>query len=106
MPRLESPAETDWANLVNTLVPVARGRDLTGAALLRDRLVALAAEYAPTAATIDLSLLRRGAHTTLDTAVRRHSRGWAALRHVHDRAVTSVGDPITPADAERTVHVH
>lgn len=39
MPRLESPDETDWAVVTNSLIPVARGTDPTAAALLRDRLV-------------------------------------------------------------------
>ena len=85
MPRLESPDESDWAAILNSLVPVARGGDLAGASLLRDRLVALANEYAPSAATVDLSALRRAAHATLDTATRRHKQGWKALDHLNQR---------------------
>lgn len=105
MPRLEAPDETDWANLVNTLVPIARSSDLAGATSLRDRLAALAAEYAPTAGTIDLTLLRRDAHTMLDTTVRRHTQGWGTLQHLHDRAVTAVHDTISSGDGDRNVHI-
>ena len=47
MPRLESPDETDWSAVANSLTPVARRSDLTAASRLRDRLVALASDYAP-----------------------------------------------------------
>ena len=72
MPRLESPDETDWAAVTNSLIAVARGSDLTGAAQLRDRLVDLASEYSPKSARVDLPLLRRNAHPTLDSTTRRH----------------------------------
>ena len=68
MPRLEAPNETDWAEVVNKLVPVARDSDLAAAARLRDRLVTLAAEYSPKSARVDLTVLRRDAHDALDLA--------------------------------------
>jgi hypothetical protein len=105
MPRLEAPDETDWSGLVNALVTVSRGGDLAGATSLRDRLAALAAEYAPTAGTVDLSLLRRDAYTVLDAQVRRQSRGWGVLGHFHERAVTAVRDTIRSGDGERNVHI-
>nr|WP_161558198.1 hypothetical protein [Streptomyces antimycoticus] len=76
MPRLETPDELDWAQVTNSLIPVARGTDLYGATRLLERLVALADEYPPKAATVDLSLLRRDAHQVLDSATRRHRQGW------------------------------
>ena len=56
MPRLESPDDTDWSNVANSLIPVARGSGLEVAIRLRDRLVTLASEYAPKAARVDLVL--------------------------------------------------
>lgn len=105
MPRFESPDEADWAELQNRLVGVARGTDLTGASRLRDRLVALAEEYPPKAATIDLTLLRRDAHAALETTVRRHRQGWQALEHLHRRALASVQHTVSSGDGSRVVHV-
>ncbi len=105
MPRLEAPDETDWATVVNSLIPVARGGDLAGASRLRDRLLALADEYPPKAATVDLTVLRRDAHTALDSSIRRNQHGWQALAHVNDRALSSVHDAINAADGARRVHI-
>ena len=101
MSRLESPDETDWSNLAGTLIPVARGRDLEGALRLRDRLVTLAGEYSPRAARVDLKLLRRDAHLTLDATARRNQQGWQRLDHLHRRALSSVRDEITAGDDRR-----
>ena len=86
MPRLETPDEADWAAVTNSLIPVARGADLLGATQLRDRLVALADEYPPKAATVNLSMLRRDAHTAIDSAKRRHRQGLAGARSPSQRA--------------------
>lgn len=104
MPRLETPDELDWAQVTNSLIPVARGTDLYGATRLLERLVALADEYPPKAATVDLSLLRRDAHQVLDSTTRRHRQGWRALDHLHERALASVRDEIATED-RRTVHL-
>ncbi|MEU9136915.1 hypothetical protein AB0D33_13255 [Streptomyces sp. NPDC048404] len=104
MPRLETPDESDWAQVTNSLIPVARGTDLYGATRLLERLVALADEYPPKAATVDLSLLRRDAHQVLDSSTRRHRQGWSALGHLHERALASVRDEIATEDS-RTVHL-
>jgi len=104
MPRLETPDEADWAAVINSLIPVARGADLYGASQLRDRLVALADEYPPKGATVDLSLLRRDAHPALDSAKRRHRQGWQALGHLHTRA-TAVRNHIASDDGSRTLHL-
>ena len=66
MPRLESPDETDWSAVENSLIDVARTSDLTGASQLRDRLVTLAGDYSPKAARVDLTLLRRDAYGAID----------------------------------------
>ena len=105
MPRLEAPDETDWSTVRNSLIPVARGGDLAGASRLCDRLVALADEYAPKAATVDLTLLRRRAHPALASSIRRNQRGWQALAHLHERALSSVHDHVTAADGARRVHL-
>ena len=105
MPRLETPDEADWAAVTNALIPVARGADLYGASRLRDRLVALADEYPPKAATVDLSLIRRDAHQALDPATPRHEQGWQALTHLHMRATASVRHEITSGDGSRTLHL-
>jgi hypothetical protein len=103
-PRLESPDQADWALVANSLIPVAAGADLLGATRLRDRLVALANEYPPAAATINLSMLRRGAHAALDSAKRRHRKGWQALDLLHNSA-TAVRDCITSGDGSRTLRL-
>ncbi|QKW48206.1 hypothetical protein [Streptomyces buecherae] len=104
MPRLETPDELDWARVTNSLIPVARGMDLYGATRLLERLVALADEYPPKAATVDLSFLRRDAHQVLDSATRHRRQGWRALSHLHERALASVRDEIATEDS-RMVHL-
>ncbi|MEN9665847.1 MAG: hypothetical protein RLZZ326_2210, partial [Planctomycetota bacterium] len=104
MPRLETPDETDWANLANALKPVARGQSLDGASRLRDRLAALAQDYAPSAAIINITLLRRDAHAALDSHVRLHAKGWNALGHLNDRAFSSTRDAIASSH-NHTVHI-
>ena len=101
MPRLESPDETDWFGVVNSLIPVARGSSLTGASRLGDRLLVLASDYSSRAARIDLTLLRRDAHASLDPTLRRNQAGWRLLDHLHDRALESVHDEIAAADGVR-----
>jgi biotin operon repressor len=105
MPRLETPNDGDWAAVTTALIPSARGGDLYGASLLRDRLVALAEDYPPAAATIDLPLLRRDAHQVLDSTTRRHRQGWQALDHLHDRAIASTRDEIGSGDGQRRIHL-
>ena len=105
MPRLETPDDADWAAVTNALTRVARGGDLYGASRLRDRLVALVAEYSPAAAAVDLSLLRRDAHEVVDLDVRRHRQGWQALGHLHERAIASTRDEIASGDGSRKVHL-
>ena len=103
MPRLESPDETDWSDVVNSLTQVARNSDLTTASRLRDRLVALADDYSPKAARVDLTMLRRDSHALLDTTVRRHQDGWQTLHSIHRRTCESVRAVITSSDGERSM---
>jgi DNA-binding transcriptional ArsR family regulator len=103
-PRFETPDQADWAEVANSLIPVADGWDLLGATRLRDLLLTLADEYAPKAATVDLTMLRRAAHAALDSAKRRHRKGWRALALIHDSA-TVVRNRITSEDGSRAVRV-
>ena len=101
MPRLESPDETDWSVVKNSLIAVARTPDLAGASQLRDRLVTLASEYSPRSARIDLTLLRRDAYEVIDIEVRRHKQGWNELDRRHKMALGSVRDEIATNDRAR-----
>lgn len=101
MPRLESPDETDWSAVENRLVAVARIHDPAGALQLRDRLVALASDYSPKAARIDLTLLRRDAYDVIDSELRHHEQGWRALNNLHETALNSVRDEIASNDGTR-----
>ena len=105
MPRLESPDDTDWAAVANSLIPVAQGSDPPAAAQLRDRLVALSNEYSPKSARVDLTVLRRGAHAMLDPTTRRNQKGWQVLDHLHCMALAAVRDEITGSDGRPRVHL-
>ena len=101
MPRLESTDETDWVAIQNRLITVSRTADLTGASRLRDRLVALASEYSPKSARVDLTLLRRDAHEALDSTMRYQEQGWGTLNDLHDKALGSVRGEIVADDGAR-----
>ena len=103
MPRLESPDDADWAGVVNNLRPVALDSDLGTASRLRDRLVALAGEYSPTAAQVDLTILRRNSHALLDPTARRHLRGWQILNSIDRQAREAVRAKITSSDGVRSI---
>ena len=105
MPRLESPDETDWSAVENSLISLARNSDLAGASRLRDRLVALSNEYPPKSAQVDLTLLRRDAHETLDPNFRRYRQGWQVLDHLHSTALESARDEITDSDGVRRLRL-
>ena len=105
MPRLESPDETDWSGVVNSLTRVVRDSDPTAALGLRDRLVDRANEYSPSAARVDLTMLRRDSHALLDPTTRRHQRGWQTLDSIHRRARESVRTEITAGDGGRCVRL-
>ena len=105
MPRLESPDETDWSGVVNSLTRVVRDSDLTAASGLRDRLVDRANEYSPSAARVGLTMLRRDSHALLDSTTRRHRHGWQTLDRIHRWARESVGAEITAGDGGRSVRL-
>ena len=103
MPRLESADETDWSTVANRLTSVARSLDITGALQLRDTLVVLAGEYAPKAARVNLTILRRDTHALLNDVVRRNQQGWSVLDHLHQRALLSVRNELVTVDGRRKV---
>lgn len=105
MPRLEAPDDADWAGVRNRLIPVARGNTLSGAGHLLDRLEALAGEYFPRAATVDLKLLRRATHEHLELGRWRHQRGWEALDHLHRQAIEAVRDNIAAPGPGGPLHL-
>ena len=105
MPRLESPDETDWAAVANSLTCVVPDSDLATAARLRDRLVALASDYSPKAARVDVTMLRRDTHGLLDSTIRRHRQGWQTLHGIHRRARDSVRSEIVSGDDGRSMHL-
>lgn len=105
MPRVESADDTDWSALTTSLKPVSRRGDLYGGTLLRDRLLTLADDWAPVAASVNVSMLRRAAHDLLDSAARRHRAGWRALELLGEQARAAVGDEIVSTDGARRVRL-
>lgn len=105
MPRVVSADDPDWSMLANLLIPVSRGEDLYGGTLLRDRLLVLADDWAPSAALVNVSMLRRAVHDLVDSTVRRHRAGWRALELLGEQARAAVGDEIVSADGARRVRV-
>jgi DNA-binding transcriptional ArsR family regulator len=104
-PRMEGPDDTDWADLPRVLQPLSVTGTLLGGALLRDRLLTLADEWAPVAASVDVSLVRRRAHDLLHSTVGRHAAGWRALDLLGEQAQAAVEDEIASADGARRVRV-
>ena len=105
MPRLESPDETDWSGVVNSLTRVVPDSDPAAALGLRDRLVDRANEYSPSAARVNLTMLRRDSHALLDPTTRRHRHGWQTLDRIHQLARESVRAEITAGDGGRSVRL-
>ena len=105
MPRLETPDETDWARVTNSLRAVVDGADLAVASQLRDHLVALASDYSPQAACVDLTMVRRTSHVLLDATVRRHKRGWQRLNSLSQQARDSVQTEIAEGDGGRSMRL-
>ncbi|PBB08253.1 hypothetical protein CKW39_10660 [Kocuria sp. WRN011] len=105
MPRVESADDPDWSMLANSLTPVSRAKDLFGGTLLRDRLLVLADDWAPSAALVNLPMLRRGIHDLVDPTARRHQAGWRALELLNEQARAAVSDEIVSADGARRIRV-
>lgn len=103
MPRLESPDEADWSCVVDSLTRVVPDSDPAIASRLRDRLIDRANEYAPRAARVDLTMLRRDSHSLIDATKRRHRDGWQTLHRIDQRACESVRAEIASGDGDRTV---
>lgn len=104
-PRMEGSDDTDWAELPRVLQPFSRQGSLLGGTLLRDRLLTLADEWAPVAASVKVSLLRRRVHDLLDSVAGRHAAGWRALELLGDQARSAIDDEIVSADGARRVRV-
>ena len=102
---IEAPYEQVWADITNRLTAVARGRDLDGGEKLRDRLVALAADWSPNAATVDLNLLRRDVHGLLDGPATRHAAGWDRLHQVHQDALAAVSTQLGQDEPDGTLRL-
>ena len=105
MPRLETPDETDWAGVVNSLRAAVQEADLSVASQLRDHLVALASDYSPRAAHVDLAMVRRDSHVQLDATTRRHRQGWERLRSLDRQARESVRTEIIAGDGRRSMRL-
>ena len=87
---VEPSDEADWVALVNLLKPWAAEGTLASAIALRNRLEALAAEYAQTAADVDAKTVRRRLHDSIDPAAHRTSEGWRGLRLLDEEARAAV----------------
>ncbi|KAB8166446.1 hypothetical protein FH609_002575 [Streptomyces sp. 3MP-14] len=105
MPRVESANDSEWSALADSLTPVSRRRDRPGGTSLRDRLLVLADHWAPSAASVNLSMLRRMVHDLVDPAVRRHRTGWRALELLEKQARSAVSDEIVSEDGARRVRL-
>lgn len=104
-PRLEAPDDSDWAGLPRALKSFSGRGTLYGGTLLRDRLLTLADEWAPVAASVDVSMVRRAVHDLLDSAAGRREVGWRALELLAEQARDAVGNEIASADGERRVRL-
>lgn len=91
---VEEPESSDRADTRNRLLAVARDHNLTTAAALLDRLEGLASQYALSAATVNASMVRRDAHSLVDSGVQKTSRGWRALGALDSRARSRVRDRV------------
>jgi len=100
--RLEEPDTADWAAMQNRLVSVASGRDLSAAGNLRDRVESLAGQYAPQAATVDATMLRRDTHALLNGS-KRHVQGWALLDQLSRLTRDGVRHQVGTGDAKVTL---
>ena len=105
MPRLETPDETDWARVTNSLRAVVKDAHLAVASQLRDHLVDLASNYSPQAARVDLAMVRRASHVLLDARARRHMQGWQRLNNLGQQARASVQTEIAEGDGGRSMRL-
>ena len=106
--RVESPDEEDWAALLGELREWSLDQNLSGAAALRTTLVSLAGQYAPEAAEVDRTTLRRAAYPLLHSRRRLLASAWGELRRLEEAARDAVrvecgtGPSVTlPREAER-----
>jgi hypothetical protein len=88
--RLELGDTQDWEQVASVLARWSRTGDLAGGFALRDRLEVLCGEYAPKAAVVDGSMLRRDVHSLLSQAPAQRSRGWSVLAEGQMEALNHV----------------
>ena len=103
MPRLETPDETDWGTVANSLVSVSRNSNLTSALSLRDKLFDLASNYSAKAAHVDSPLLLRDTRTLIELASRHNKRGRQVLDLLNRQALEAVRTEIVSTNRSRCV---
>lgn len=96
--RLESPDESDWGELANILLPVAREGTLDSAVRLRDRLESLAGQWVPRTADFDAALLRRHVHHLISSDVHRRTKAWTQLATLEQLARQRIRSEIAAGD--------
>lgn len=104
MPRLEPPDDTDWAAVVNSLKAAVPNADLAAASSIRDRLVALANDYSPEAATVNQVMLRRDLHMTGGVTIGRE-QGRQTLDSLDRLARESAHTEIAEAGGDRSLQL-
>lgn len=94
---LEMENEADWTRLAQELRPVALGHTVEAAKDLRQRLVDESGELDIQAGVVDVALLRRRLHGTLDpVAGPGPSEGWKRMLALDAQARASVQGSIAP----------
>ena len=88
--RVEPPDEEDWAALLGELQAWSRDQTFSGAAALRSHLMGLADRYAPAAAEVDRTTLRRDAYPVLHSSRRILASAWDELKLLEQDARDAV----------------
>lgn len=78
-PDLELPNEADRAALADVLKPWSISNTTASAIALWNELEVLSGEFAQTAASVDVNVLRRRVHAFIDPLTHRSSEGWTRL---------------------------
>lgn len=105
MPRVEEPDTKDWDATRRQLRAVARGGGVVAAGRLLNRLETLTAQYGPSAATVDRTLLRRDVHSLLDDTQSRTSEAWQLLDELQRQARTGVRGHVGTGGAADQLHL-
>jgi hypothetical protein len=102
-PNLELPNETDWVALADVLKPWSASKATASAISLRNELDALSGEFAQTAASVDVNVLRRRLHSFIDPFAHRSSEGWKRLLVLDREARAAVPRTLTGSGAQNGV---